>query len=57
MNTAATKPPTSPTIPPPKAISSDPRSPPARTISRVSRSTLAMVLCFSPGGKNSVTGG
>ncbi len=56
MNVAATKPPTSPTIPPPKAISSDPRSPPARTISRSSRSTLLIVLCCSPGGRNSVTG-
>ncbi len=45
MNIAATNPPTSPTMPPPKAISSDPRSPPARTISRVSRSTLLTVLC------------
>ena len=57
MNTAATNPPTSPTIPPPKAIRKLPRSPPARTISRVSRSTLLMVLCFSPGSRNSTTGG
>ena len=53
MNTAARNPPTSPTIPPPKAISKLPRSAPARSISRASRSTLAIVLYFSPAARNS----
>jgi hypothetical protein len=57
MKIAATNPPTSPTMPPPKAIRNDPRSPPARIISRVSRSTFFMVLCCSPWGRNSAIGG
>jgi hypothetical protein len=44
-------------MPPPKAINKLPRSAPARIISRANRSTLAMVLNFSPGGRNNATGG
>lgn len=57
MKMAARKPPTSPTMPPPKAISSEPRSPPASIIWRARRSTLERVLCFSPAGRKSAMGG
>ncbi len=43
-------------MPPPKAISSEPRSPPARAIPRSSFSTLASDLYVSPGSRNSTIG-
>src|ERR1035437_3183166 len=56
MKIDATTPLTSPTIPPPKAISRLPRSPPACAICRSKPSTLLSVLCFSPGSRNIAIG-
>jgi ABC-type molybdate transport system substrate-binding protein len=42
-------------MPPPKAMSRELRSPPAAAIWRSSFSTERMVLCASPGDKNSTT--